>query len=103
MTTQISGSEFNDKVKQSNLPTMVDFWAPWCGPCKTLGPIVDEISQNVEAKANVYKVNVDENSELAEYYGIRSIPTVLIFKNGNVSDTFVGIKNKQNYVEALLN
>lgn len=103
MTTPITSSNFNEKVKQSNTPTLVDFWAPWCGPCRILGPIVDEISQSVENKANVYKVNVDENPDLAEYYGIRSIPTVLVFKNGDVAGSFVGVQNKQNYINALLN
>jgi len=103
MTTQINSSDFNEKVKQSKIPTLVDFWAPWCGPCRTLGPIVDEISQSVDNEANVYKVNVDENPDLADHFGIRSIPTVLVFKDGTVSDTFVGVQNKQTYVDALQN
>jgi thioredoxin 1 len=103
MMTQITGSNFNEKVIQSNVPILVDFWAPWCGPCQVLGPIVEEISKSVENKAKVYKVNVDENPDLAEYYGIRGIPTVLVFKNGDVADTFVGVQNKKNYINALLN
>ncbi|MBT4285967.1 MAG: thioredoxin [Deltaproteobacteria bacterium] len=103
MTTQINSLDFNEKVKQSKVPTLVDFWAPWCGPCRILGPIVDEISQSIDKEANVYKVNVDENPDLADYFGIRSIPTVLVFKNGTVSDTLVGVQNKQKYVDALQN
>ena len=103
MMTQITGSNFNEKVIQSNVPILVDFWAPWCGPCQVLGPIVEEISKSVKNKAKVYKINVDENPDLAEYYGIRGIPTVLVFKNGEVADTFVGVQNKQNYINALLN
>ena len=93
---EISEDNFESEVLKSELPVLVDFWAPWCGPCRMMGPIVDEISEeNLELK--VCKVNVDEASELAIKYDVESIPTLIYFKNGEVRATM--IKNKTRYNE----
>ena len=73
---------------------MVDFWAPWCGPCKMLTPVLEELSSENESKINIFKVNVDENQQLAVKYGIRSIPTLLLFKGGEIQEQIVGLKSK---------
>lgn len=91
---QVDNSSFESKVLNSDKPVLVDFWAEWCGPCKALAPILDEISKEVGEKANVVKVNVDECGELAQQYGIRGIPTLIFFKGGQVKSTLVGNQPK---------
>ncbi len=81
--------------------TLVDFWAPWCGPCQMLGPIIEELKNELGDKVNVQKVNVDEEQALAEKYGISSIPAVLIFKDGELKETIIGFRPKQDYLDAL--
>jgi thioredoxin 1 len=81
--------------------TLVDFWAPWCGPCQMLGPVIEEIEKEMTGKINVQKVNVDEEPALANQYGISSIPAVLIFKDGEVKETLVGFRQKTDYLEAI--
>lgn len=90
----VTNESFEAEVLKSDKAVLVDFWAEWCGPCKALTPILEEISGEVEAKAKVVKVNVDEASELAQKYGIRGIPTLIFFKDGEVKSTLVGNQPK---------
>ncbi|MCC5908189.1 MAG: thioredoxin TrxA [Balneolaceae bacterium] len=87
---ELTDSNFSEEVENSDSPVLVDFWAEWCGPCRMVGPIVDELADEYEGKAKVGKVNVDHNPEVSVKYGIRSIPALMIFKNGEVVDTVVG-------------
>jgi thioredoxin 1 len=101
-----SPAEFNDgnfesEVLKSDVPVLVDFWAPWCGPCHMVSPIVEEIGKDYEGKLKVGKLNVDENSQTAGQYGIMSIPSVLFFKEGKVVDQIVGAVPKQHFVEKI--
>jgi thioredoxin 1 len=98
MTQQVSDAEFEKIVLQSSEPVLVDFWAEWCGPCRQLGPIIDEISGEMKT-LKVTKVNIDQNPEAPQKYGVRGIPTMMIFKNGQVIGTKVGALPKSKLVE----
>lgn len=97
----LTTDNFNQEVVQSPLPVMVDFWAPWCGPCKMVGPVVESLAADNEGKLVVGKVNVDENKELAAQFGIRGIPTLVIFKGGNEAQRIVGAQSKAQLQKAI--
>ena len=101
MALEITDSTFEEIVLKADKPVMVDFWAEWCGPCRMVGPIMDEISTDFEGKAIVGKLDVDSNQEFAAKYGVRNIPTVLVFKDGEVVGRQVGVAPKATYAEAI--
>ena len=100
-TIEINGANFEAEVLQSNQPVLVDFWAEWCGPCKMLGPVLEEIALEHEGRLKVAKVNVDTNSDLAERFGIQSIPTLVYFVGGEVRDRTIGVQGKRAIVSRL--
>lgn len=96
---QLTDGSFEQDVLKSELPVLVDFWAEWCGPCKMIAPILDEVSQAFADRLIIGKLNVDQNSDTAPKYGIRGIPTLLLFKDGNVAATKVGALSKTQLIE----
>ena len=100
-TIHVTEAEFDEVVLGSKLPVLVDFWAPWCNPCKMLGPVIDEIADEVDGKALVCKVNIDEEQNLAQEYRVMSIPTLLYFKDGKVVNQMVGVRPKEEILDAL--
>ncbi len=101
MALEITDATFDEIVLKSDKPVVVDFWAAWCGPCRMVGPIIDEVSQEYEGKAVVGKVDVDANQEYAAKYGVRNIPTVLVFKDGEIVNRQVGVSPKKTYTDAI--
>ena len=98
---ELNDGNFESEVLKSDLPVLIDFWAPWCGPCHMVGPIVEEIAKDYDGKLKVGKLNVDENSQTAGQYGIMSIPSLLFFKGGKVIDQIVGAVPKQHFIEKI--
>ena len=97
----LTEENFEKEILQSDKPVLVDFWAPWCGPCKMLGPVIEELAQELSGRVKVAKVNVDEQAKLAAEYGIVSIPTLIVFKNGKATNKAVGVQAKDD-IEAML-
>jgi thioredoxin 1 len=98
---QVTDATFKQEVLENPLPVLVDFWAPWCGPCRMVAPVVEEISEQYDGKVKVVKVNTDENPSVASQYGIRSIPTLMIFKGGQRVDMVVGAVPKTTLANTL--
>jgi len=101
MEINITKENFENEVVKSNLPVLIDFWASWCGPCMMLSPIIEEIAKENEGKIKVCKVNVDEETELANAFNINSIPAVFVIKDGKVSNSVVGYQSKENLLSML--
>ncbi len=103
MAQELNKDNFEKEVVETSKekPALVDFFAPWCGPCQVQGPIVDEVAEEIGDKATVVKVNIDENPELAEKYGVMSIPTLILFKDGEPAETMTGMQAKENLVKLL--
>ena len=97
----LTDANFDEEVLQAETPVLVDFWAEWCGPCRMIGPIVKELADEFEGKIKVGKVNVDQNQGTAAKYGIRSIPTLLLFKGGDLAEQMVGAQPKNKIVESI--
>lgn len=101
MAQQFTDQNFDQEVLKSDKPVLVDFWAAWCGPCQMMGPIVDELAEEMKDKVKIGKLNVDENRETATNYSVMSIPTLIIFKDGKVVKQLVGVQAKENLKEEL--
>ena len=103
MALEITDSNFEELVLKSDKPVLVDFWAAWCGPCRMLGPVIEEISNEYSDKAIIGKLDIDSSQEYAAKYGVRNIPTVLVFHKGEVVGRQVGVAPKNTYIEAIEN
>ena len=95
MATPVNDAEFSTQVLKSPLPVLVDFWAPWCGPCKAMNPILDELSAEYAGKIAFFKMNVDDNADIPQQFNVMSIPTFVLFKGGEAVDTFIGVQSKE--------
>ena len=98
---EVTDQDFASEVLQSDTPVLVDFWAEWCGPCRVLGPVIESLSEDYDGRVKVAKVDVDANQQAAMQFGIRSIPTVILFDKGQIVDTFVGVRPKSDYDASL--
>ncbi|MCX6809476.1 MAG: thioredoxin [Candidatus Berkelbacteria bacterium] len=101
MGHELTGADFEEKVIKSKNPVMVDFFAPWCGPCKMMGPIIDELAKEYSSKIDIYKMNVDEAGDLANQYQVMSIPTIIFFKRGKPINQLIGAQSKAKIIKVL--
>lgn len=101
MSAQVSDSGFEAEVLKSDLPVLIDFWAPWCGPCRSIAPMIEELAEEFESKVKILKMNVDENPSTPSKYGIRAIPTLILFKNGEVVEQVTGAVSKASLKQML--
>lgn len=101
MAKAVTDATFDQEVLQAGGVALVDFWAPWCGPCRRQGPIIDELAEDYAGRANIVKLNVDENPDTAGRFGIQGIPTLLLFKDGKLVDTMVGLQSKETLVKKI--
>jgi thioredoxin 1 len=99
--TELTDATFDETVNSSDMPVLVDFWAPWCGPCKMIGPIIEEIAQEYADKARICKVNTDEHREAAVEYAINAIPTIILFNQGQITKKWVGLTTKKDILTEL--
>jgi thioredoxin 1 len=99
--TELTDATFDETVNSSDMPVLVDFWAPWCGPCKMIGPIIEEIAQEYADKARICKVNTDEHREAAVEYAINAIPTIILFNQGQIAKKWVGLTTKKDILAEL--
>ncbi len=99
---KVTDQNYEAEVEQSELPVLLDFWAPWCGPCRMLAPTIEELAKELDGKVKVGKVNVDENPVLAVHFGIASIPTLLVLKKGQLTNKAIGVQSKQEILEMLV-
>jgi thioredoxin 1 len=101
MAAQVNDAAFDAEVLKSDLPVLVDFWAPWCGPCRAIAPVIDELTQEFDGKVKIMKMNVDENPGTPSKFGIRAIPTLILFKNGEVVEQVTGAVSKASLKQML--
>jgi thioredoxin 1 len=100
-TVELTDDNFESEVLQSTHPVLVDFWAPWCGPCRQIAPLIDQLAEHYAGKVKVGKINIDDNPQVTNQYGIQSIPTLMVFRGGDVAERFVGMPPKAKLEQAL--
>ena len=98
---KVTENDFENEVLKTEGKVVVDFYADWCGPCKMLGPVMEKISEELDGKVKFTKINIDENMSIAEKYEIMSIPTIIVFENGNVKNTIIGLRSKQEIIDTI--